>query len=148
MKRRCTKLCWGESWDEAIVDRGGGFGGRDSAVGLMATHEHTLAGREKDAMRRDCIDFLLRENYFLTAFELLQELQEDGLADYATKLQLFFADANVFPPEEIDKIKALQGSLWRRRCIVVAIDVLDFVCLLSRGERFLASLFLDCLQNS
>ena len=75
----------------------------------MATQERALGGDERDAIRRDCIDFLLQENYFLTAFELLQELQEDGLADCATKLQLFFADANVFPPEEIEKMKSLQG---------------------------------------
>lgn len=72
--------------------------------------QHLIPGSSDiDALRKACIDFLLQENYLLTAFELLQELQEDGLADCATKLQLFFANANLFPPEEIVKLNALQG---------------------------------------
>ena len=62
-----------------------------------------------DACRKACIDFLLQENYLLTAFELLHELQEDGLVESATKLQLFFANSDMFPPDELSKMQALHG---------------------------------------
>lgn len=64
----------------------------------------------KEVRRKACIDFLLQENYLLTAFELLHELQEDGLVESATKLQLFFANSDMFPPDELAKMQALQGS--------------------------------------
>jgi hypothetical protein len=63
----------------------------------------------KEMRRKACIDFLLQENYLLTAFELLHELQEDGLVESATKLQLFFANSDMFPPDELAKMQALQG---------------------------------------
>jgi hypothetical protein len=63
-----------------------------------------------EVRRKACIDFLLQENYLLTAFELLHELQEDGLVESATKLQLFFANSDMFPPDELAKMQALQGS--------------------------------------
>ena len=76
------------------------------AMAMAMTQEE--GGKER--LRRACIDFLLQENYILTAFELLHELQEDGLVECATKLQLFFANSDMFPPEELAKMHALQGQ--------------------------------------
>jgi hypothetical protein len=69
--------------------------------------------RTKDHLRNSLVDFLLRENYLLTAFELLHELQEDGLVEVeaATKLQLFFANSQMFPADELAKMQALHGTL-------------------------------------
>jgi hypothetical protein len=69
--------------------------------------------RTKDHIRNSVVDFLLHENYLLTAFELLHELQEDGLVEVeaATKLQLFFANSQMFPPDELAKMQALHGTL-------------------------------------
>lgn len=69
--------------------------------------------RTKDHLRNSVVEFLLHENYLLTAFELLHELQEDGLVEVeaATKLQLFFANSQMFPPDELAKMQALHGTL-------------------------------------
>lgn len=85
----------------------------------------------KETLRKACIDFLLHENYLLTAFELLHELQEDGLVEQATKLQLFFANADMFPPDELAKMHALEGSDvwnfvnsgWKFTCILSILDL-------------------------
>ncbi|KAG0609564.1 hypothetical protein M758_8G193900 [Ceratodon purpureus] len=73
---------------------------------LERASAHVVA---KDTRRKACIDFLLQENYLLTAFELLHELQEDGLVESATKLQLFFANSDLFPADDLAKMHALKG---------------------------------------
>lgn len=54
------------------------------------------------------IKFLIDQQYLLTAFELLHELTEDGHSDWATRLQQFFADPEMFPPEEMLRLQNLQ----------------------------------------
>lgn len=54
------------------------------------------------------VNFLLEENYLLTAFELLHELLEDGRECHATRLKEFFADTSTFPPDQISRLHGLQ----------------------------------------
>lgn len=54
------------------------------------------------------VNFLLEENYLLTAFELLHELLEDGREGHATRLIEFFADTNMFPPDQISRLHDLR----------------------------------------
>lgn len=53
------------------------------------------------------IKFLLDQQYLLTAFELLHELIEDGHADRAIRLQQFFSDSDMFPPDEMLRLQNL-----------------------------------------
>lgn len=64
---------------------------------------------EKSSMCNFVVDFLLRENYLLTAFELLHELVEDGRDDQAIRLREFFSDTSIFPPDQIGRFSALRG---------------------------------------
>lgn len=54
------------------------------------------------------VNFLLEENYLLTAFELLHELLEDGREGHATRLIEYFADTNMFPPDQISRLHDLR----------------------------------------
>ncbi|GBG63021.1 hypothetical protein CBR_g34722 [Chara braunii] len=63
----------------------------------------------KEALRQLVVNFLLQEQYLLTAFELLHELLEDGQASAASKLQDFFADQETFPPDQLMNLQSLQG---------------------------------------
>lgn len=54
------------------------------------------------------VNFLLEENYLLTAFELLHELLEDGRECHAARLKEFFADTSTFPPDQISRLHGLQ----------------------------------------
>ncbi|CAA6673224.1 unnamed protein product [Spirodela intermedia] len=56
---------------------------------------------EKSSMCNFVVDFLLRESYLLTAFELLHELVEDGRDDQAIRLREFFSDTSLFPPTRL-----------------------------------------------
>ena len=47
------------------------------------------------------IAFLLSRNYLLTALELLQEANEAGLEGEVARLQAFFRDPSLFPPEAV-----------------------------------------------
>ncbi|XP_078428527.1 HEAT repeat-containing protein isoform X2 [Wolffia australiana] len=63
---------------------------------------------EKSSLCNFVVDFLLRENYLLTAFELLHELVEDGRHDQAIRLRDFFSDSSVFPPDQIARYNSLR----------------------------------------
>ncbi|KAJ4960017.1 hypothetical protein NE237_019927 [Protea cynaroides] len=54
------------------------------------------------------VNFLLEENYLLTAFELLHELLDDGRDAQAIRLKEFFADTSQFPPDQISRFNALR----------------------------------------
>lgn len=54
------------------------------------------------------VNFLLEENYLLTAFELLHELLEDGRECHATRLKEYFADTSTFPPDQISRLHGLR----------------------------------------
>jgi hypothetical protein len=55
--------------------------------------------------------WLLANNYLLTAFELLVEAQERGKEADAGFLREFFSDLNKFPPEEIAQFDQDDGKL-------------------------------------
>ena len=57
------------------------------------------------------VNFLLEENYFLTAFELLHELLDEGRHSQAIRLNRFFSDRFLFPPDQISRFNSLKGSI-------------------------------------
>ncbi|XP_061337410.1 uncharacterized protein LOC133284417 [Gastrolobium bilobum] len=62
---------------------------------------------ERCSLYNCVVNFLLEENYILTAFELLHELQEDGRHDQAIRLQQYFSDPSRFPPNQISRFNSL-----------------------------------------
>lgn len=66
---------------------------------------------EKSSLCNCVVNFLLEENYLLTAFELLHELLDDGRDDQAIRLKQFFSDASQFPPDQISRFNSLRGLL-------------------------------------
>jgi hypothetical protein len=66
---------------------------------------------DKDTLRHQVVQFLLQENYVITAFELLQELLEDGqIGAPAELLQQYFADETKFPAAEMLKLQTLESK--------------------------------------
>lgn len=55
------------------------------------------------------VNFLPEENYFLTAFELLQEHLDDGRDAQAIRLKEFFCNPPQFPPDQITRFNSLRG---------------------------------------
>lgn len=66
---------------------------------------------ERSSLCNCVVNFLLQENYLLTAFELLHELLEDGRHNQAIRLRDYFADPTLFPPDQISRLNSLRGSL-------------------------------------
>lgn len=63
---------------------------------------------ERSSLCNCVVNFLLEENYLLTAFELLHELLDDGRDAHAIRLREFFADPSHFPPDQISRFNALR----------------------------------------
>ncbi|KAM5558021.1 RAB11-binding protein RELCH [Rosa sericea] len=63
---------------------------------------------EKSSLCNCVVNFLLEENYLLTAFELLHELLDDGRDDQAIRLKNFFSDSSQFPPDQISRFNSLR----------------------------------------
>ncbi|XP_042500230.1 RAB11-binding protein RELCH-like isoform X2 [Macadamia integrifolia] len=63
---------------------------------------------ERSSLCNCVVNFLLEENYLLTAFELLHELLDDGRDVHAIRLKEFFADISQFPPDQISRFNALR----------------------------------------
>nr|XP_043616992.1 RAB11-binding protein RELCH isoform X2 [Erigeron canadensis] len=63
---------------------------------------------EKSSLCNCVVNFLLEENYLLSAFELLHELLDDGRDDQAIRLKQFFADPLQFPPDQISRFNTLR----------------------------------------
>ncbi|XP_016560794.2 RAB11-binding protein RELCH homolog [Capsicum annuum] len=63
---------------------------------------------EKSSLCNCVVNFLLEENYLLTAFELLHELLDDGRDDQAIRLREFFSDPSQFPPDQISRFNSLR----------------------------------------
>ncbi|CAI9110642.1 OLC1v1010704C1 [Oldenlandia corymbosa var. corymbosa] len=63
---------------------------------------------EKSSLCNCVVNFLLEENYLLTAFELLHELLDDGRDDHAIRLKEFFSDPSHFPPDQISRFNTLR----------------------------------------
>lgn len=62
---------------------------------------------ERTSLCNCVVNFLLEENYILTAFELLHELLDDGRHDQAIRLQQYFSDPSRFPPNQISRFNSL-----------------------------------------
>lgn len=56
------------------------------------------------------VQWLLANNYLLTAFELLVEAQESGKEDSVSSLRDFFSDQNKFPVEDIAQFDQDDGT--------------------------------------
>ncbi|XP_051140856.1 uncharacterized protein LOC127258170 [Andrographis paniculata] len=63
---------------------------------------------EKSSLCNCVVNFLLEENYLLTAFELFHELLDDGRDDQAIRLKQFFSDPANFPPDQISRLNTLR----------------------------------------
>ncbi|KAK4416466.1 RAB11-binding protein RELCH [Sesamum alatum] len=63
---------------------------------------------ERSSLCNCVVNFLLEENYLLSAFELLHELLDDGRDDQAIRLKQFFSDPAHFPPDQISRFNSLR----------------------------------------
>lgn len=63
---------------------------------------------ERSSLCNCVVNFLLEENYLLSAFELLHELLEDGRDAQAIRLKDFFSDHSHFPPDQISRFNSLR----------------------------------------
>lgn len=63
---------------------------------------------ERSSLCNCVVNFLLEEKYLLTAFELLQELLDDGRDAQAIRLKEFFSDPSHFPPDLITRFNSLR----------------------------------------
>ncbi|KAL1356354.1 hypothetical protein AAHE18_05G178500 [Arachis hypogaea] len=66
---------------------------------------------EKSSICNSVVNFLLEENYLLTAFELLHELLDDGHNEQAIRLKQYFADPSRFPPLQIARLNSLTSLI-------------------------------------
>lgn len=57
------------------------------------------------------VQWLLANNYLMTALELLVEAQEVGREDEVEELNVFFSNREKFPPEELVKYDQNDGEL-------------------------------------
>ncbi|CAN6445973.1 unnamed protein product [Victoria cruziana] len=63
---------------------------------------------ERASLCNCVVNFLLEENYLLSAFELLHELLDDGRDAQAIRLKEFFSDPSLFPPDQISRFSSLR----------------------------------------
>ncbi|XP_057491573.1 LOW QUALITY PROTEIN: uncharacterized protein LOC130777300 [Actinidia eriantha] len=63
---------------------------------------------ERSSLCNLVVNFLLEENYLLTAFELLHELLDDGRDAQAIRLKELFSDPTHFPPDQISRFNSLR----------------------------------------
>lgn len=66
---------------------------------------------ERSSLCNCVVNFLLEENYLLTAFELLHELLDDGRDAQAIRLKEFFCNPAQFPPDQISRFNSLRGTI-------------------------------------
>ncbi|XP_077253234.1 HEAT repeat-containing protein [Tasmannia lanceolata] len=78
---------------------------------------------ERSSLCNCVVNFLLEENYLLSAFELLHELLDDGRDAQAIRLKDFFSNPSQFPPDQISRFNTLRvadpQSLLEEKEIVV-----------------------------
>ncbi|GMH04326.1 hypothetical protein Nepgr_006165 [Nepenthes gracilis] len=63
---------------------------------------------ERSSLCNCVVNFLLEENYLLTAFELLHELLDDGRDAQAIRLKDFFSNPVQFPADQISRFNSLR----------------------------------------
>ncbi|XP_021296413.1 lisH domain and HEAT repeat-containing protein KIAA1468 [Herrania umbratica] len=86
---------------------------------------------ERSSLCNCVVNFLLEENYLLTAFELLHELLDDGRDAQAIRLKEFFADSSHFPADQISRYNSLrvvdpQSLLEEKEAIEEKLAVSDY----------------------
>ncbi|KAD4888387.1 hypothetical protein E3N88_20460 [Mikania micrantha] len=86
---------------------------------------------EKSSLCNCVVNFLLEENYLLSAFELLHELLDDGRDDQAIRLKEFFADPVQFPPDQISRFNTLrvadpQSLLEEKEALAEKLAIKDY----------------------
>ncbi|GFZ18924.1 HEAT repeat-containing protein [Actinidia rufa] len=65
---------------------------------------------ERSSLCNCVVNFLLEENYLLTAFELLHQLHDDGRDAQAIRLKDLFSNSSHFPPDQISRFNSLRGK--------------------------------------
>ncbi|KAA8530598.1 hypothetical protein F0562_005307 [Nyssa sinensis] len=63
---------------------------------------------ERSSLCNCVVNFLIEENYLLSAFELLHELLDDGRDAQAIRLKEYFSDPSQFPPDQITRFNSLR----------------------------------------
>ncbi|KAG2284730.1 hypothetical protein Bca52824_055950 [Brassica carinata] len=63
---------------------------------------------ERSSLCNFVVNFLMEENYLLTAFELLHELLDDGRDAQTIRLKEFFSDPSRFPPDQISRYNSIR----------------------------------------
>uniref|UniRef100_A0A1J3HLQ6 LisH domain and HEAT repeat-containing protein KIAA1468-like protein n=1 Tax=Noccaea caerulescens TaxID=107243 RepID=A0A1J3HLQ6_NOCCA len=63
---------------------------------------------ERSSLCNFVVNFLMEENYLLTAFELLHELLDDGREAQTIRLKEFFSDPSRFPPDQISRYNSIR----------------------------------------
>ncbi|XP_010453777.1 PREDICTED: lisH domain and HEAT repeat-containing protein KIAA1468 homolog [Camelina sativa] len=63
---------------------------------------------ERSSLCNFFVNFLMEENYLLTAFELLHELLDDGRDAQAIRLKEFFSDPSRFSPDQISRYNSIR----------------------------------------
>ncbi|XP_047336522.1 RAB11-binding protein RELCH homolog [Impatiens glandulifera] len=85
------------------------------------------------------VNFLLEENYLLTAFELLHELLDDGRDAQAIRLKGFFSDSSQFPHDQISRLNSIrvadpQSLLEEKEALVEKLSLNEYELRLARED--------------
>ncbi|KAJ7523832.1 hypothetical protein O6H91_18G064200 [Diphasiastrum complanatum] len=67
-----------------------------------------LSSSSRGILCKSLINFLLKEHYLLTAYELLHELVENGHSEAAADLHTFFSDPDMFPSDQLLHLQSFQ----------------------------------------
>ncbi|XP_039039227.1 RAB11-binding protein RELCH homolog [Hibiscus syriacus] len=107
------------------------------------------------------VNFLLEENYLLTAFELLHELLEEGRDAQAIRLKEFFSDPSHFPVDQISRYSSLgvadpQSLLEEKEAIEEKLTLRDYELRLAQEDvtklktelQMKSAFYLDKLSES
>ncbi|WJX77189.1 hypothetical protein P8452_60519 [Trifolium repens] len=94
---------------------------------------------DKSSLCNCVVNFLLQENYVLTAFELLHELLDDGHDDQAIRLKQYFSDQSLFPPDQISRLNSLkvadpQSLLEEKEAAVEKLAISDYELRLAQED--------------
>ncbi|QCE12921.1 HEAT protein [Vigna unguiculata] len=94
---------------------------------------------ERSSLCNCVVNFLLEENYVLTAFELLHELLDDGRDDQAIRLKQYFSDPSLFPPDLISRLSTLrvadaQTLLEEKEAAVEKLAISDYELRLAQED--------------
>ncbi|ESR43963.1 hypothetical protein CICLE_v10010937mg [Citrus x clementina] len=94
---------------------------------------------ERSSLCNCVVNFLLEEKYLLTAFELLQELLDDGRDAQAIRLKEFFSDPSHFPPDLITRFNSLrvadpQSLLEEKEALVEKLAITEYELRLAQED--------------